>query len=111
MFSVYSYKSRSEIMKTNNAILNYRVLEYNCRGGLRGSSTIKINYNSKDYYVSLNHSKCKDLKNNNSKLELYYDDSLDIVFHESGLNKKIVILFGCTFVFFILFWFVPRKYW
>ncbi len=111
MFSVYSYKSRSEIMITNDAISNYSILKYNCRGGSRGSSSIKIIYNSKEYYVSLKHSICKDIKNNNSVLKLYYDDTLDIVFHESGLNKKMVILFGCVFIFFLLFWFVPRKYW
>ena len=111
IFSIYTYKSRVEIMKTKNAISNYEIVNYHCNKGSRNHSTIEISYNSKEYYVSLNYNICKDLKNNNTKLKLYYDNALDIVFYESGLNKKIVIGFGCGFIFFLFFWFIPKKYW
>lgn len=98
-------------MKSNNFISEYWIVEYYCQKGSRGSSTVKINYNSKEYNVALDYNTCEALMNNNRGIKLFYDNSLDQVFHKTGLNIRIVILFGCVFIFFILFWFLPKKYW
>lgn len=72
------YDHRQTIIKSEEPIQNYSVLEVNCRR--RTSSSILIEFNGKQYYVAVARDKC--VQFDPQKIKLFYDK--DKVYEESG---------------------------
>ena len=63
------YDRRQTIIKSEEPIQNYSVLEVNCRR--RNSSSILIEFNGKQYYVAVARDKC--VQFDPQKIKLFYD--------------------------------------
>ncbi|MDN0067309.1 hypothetical protein [Bacteroides gallinaceum] len=74
------YDRRQTIIKSEEPIQNYSVLEVNCRR--RTSSSILIEFNGKQYYVAVARDKC--IQFDPQKIKLFYDKERDKVYEECG---------------------------
>ena len=70
------YDHRQTIIKSEEPIQNYSVLEVNCRR--RTSSSILIEFNGKQYYVAVARDKC--VQFDPQKIKLFYDKDKDKVY-------------------------------
>lgn len=111
LYSYSEYRIRKKIVDSGINIEKYKILEYRCWGGTRGGSVVEIMYNSKKYRVGLSYPSCDALKENKKNIEFYYDENSDKIFTSSGLTVRMVTFFGMLFIFFISFWFIPKRYW
>ncbi len=64
------YDHRQTIIKSEEPIQNYSVLEVNCRR--RTSSSIVIEFNGKRYYVGISRDKC--VQFDPQKIKFFYDE-------------------------------------
>lgn len=85
-----SYNHRQNIIEFEKPLNNYSVLEIDAHSP-RMSSSIKINYNNKVYYVGLTSKQCKSFNPQNVKL--YYDKDGDAVFEQNELNERIIVFY------------------
>ena len=70
------YDRRQTIIKSEEPIQNYSVLEVNCHR--RMSSSILIEFNGKRYYVGIARNKC--IQFDPQKIKLFYDKERDKVY-------------------------------
>ncbi|MFR3465742.1 hypothetical protein [Phocaeicola coprocola] len=95
------YDRRQTIIKSEEPIQNYSVLEVNCRR--RTSSSIFIEFNGKQYYVAVARDKC--IQFDPQKIKLFYDKERDKVYEESGAMVRhlvpnfILYLCSCVWLF------------
>ena len=107
-FAIYIwliYDRRQTIIKSEEPIQNYSVLEVNCRR--RTSSSIFIEFNGKQYYVAVARDKC--IQFDPQKIKLFYDKERDEVYEESGaMVRHLVpnfILYLCSCIWlFVTIW-------
>lgn len=96
------YDHRQTIIKSEEPIQNYSVLEVNCRR--RTSSSILIEFNGKQYYVAVARDKC--VQFDPQKIKLFYDK--DKVYEESGAVVRhlvpnfILYLCSCIWLFVVI---------
>lgn len=81
-------------------------LEVNRSGGFRGGSSVKIAYNSKEYYTGIPTTRCK--TEDVEKLAYYYDAKNDAIFEESELNRRYVVFYFILFLCSLLLWLYPE---
>lgn len=97
------YDHRQTIIKSEEPIQNYSVLEVNCRR--RTSSSIVIEFNGKRYYVGISRDKC--VQFDPQKIKFFYDKERDKVYEESGAVVRhlvpnfILYLCSCIWLFFV----------
>ena len=84
------YDRRQTIIKSEEPIQNYSVLEVYCQTR-RNSSSILIEFNGKQYYVAVARDKC--IQFDPQKIKLFYDKERDEVFEETYLGEFIVVVF------------------
>ena len=84
------YDRRQTIIKSEEPIQNYSVLEVYCQTR-RNSSSILIEFNGKPYYVEIARNKC--IQFDPQKIKLFYDKERDEVFEETYLGEFIVVVF------------------
>lgn len=98
------YDHRQTIIKSEEPIQNYSVLEVNCRR--RTSSSILIEFNGKQYYVAVARDKC--IQFDPQKIQFFYDKERDEVYEESGLAVRQVVacfilyLCSCIWLFVVI---------
>lgn len=98
------YDRRQTIIKSEEPIQNYSVLEVNCRR--RTSSSILIEFNGKQYYVAVARDKC--IQFDPQKIKLFYDKERDKVYEESGAVVRhlvpnfILYLCSCIWLFVVI---------
>ena len=96
------YDRRQTIIKSEEPIQNYSVLEVNCRR--RTSSSIFIEFNGKQYYVAVARDKC--IQFDPQKIKLFYDKERDKVYEESGaMVRHLVpnfILYLCSCIWLLI---------
>lgn len=98
------YDHRQTIIKSEEPIQNYSVLEVNCRR--RTSSSIVIEFNGKRYYVGISRDKC--VQFDPQKIKLFYDKEKDKVYEESGAVVRhlvpnfILYLCSCIWLFVVI---------
>lgn len=84
------YDRRQTIIKSEEPIQNYSVLEVYCQTR-RNSSSILIEFNGKQYYVAVAWDKC--IQFDPQKIKLFYDKKRDEVFEETYLGEFIISVF------------------
>ena len=98
------YDHRQTIIKSEEPIQNYSVLEVNCRR--RTSSSIVIEFNGKRYYVGISRDKC--VQFDPQKIKFFYDKERDKVYEESWAVVRhlvpnfILYLCSCIWLFFVI---------
>ena len=98
------YDRRQTIIKSEEPIQNYSVLEVNCRR--RTSSSILIEFNGKQYYVAVDRDKC--IQFDPQKIQFFYDKERDKVYEEGGLSIRQVVacfilyLCSCIWLFTVI---------
>ena len=98
------YDHRQTIIKSEEPIQNYSVLEVNCRR--RTSSSILIEFNGKQYYVAVARDKC--IQFDPQKIKLFYDKERDKVYEECGAVVRhlvpifILYLCSCIWLFVVI---------
>lgn len=98
------YDRRQTIIKSEEPIQNYSVLEVHCRR--RSSSSIVIEFNGKQYYVAVDRDKC--IQFDPQKIKFFYDKERDEVYEESGLVVRnlvvafIIYLCSCIWLFVVI---------
>ena len=98
------YDHRQTIIKSEEPIQNYSVLEVNCRR--RTSSSIVIEFNGKRYYVGISRDRC--VQFDPQKIKFFYDKERDKVYEESGAVVRhlvpnfILYLCSCIWLFFVI---------
>lgn len=97
--ALMTYCHRNEILKSEQPITGYSILEVNCRGH-RMSSTVKISYGGKDYYVGISRKVCKNIE----KAKFFYDRKNETIFEEGELPKRQIVCFFVIFAFSLLLW-------
>ena len=107
-FAIYIwliYDRRQTIIKSEEPIQNYSVLEVYCQTR-RNSSSILIEFNGKQYYVAVARDKC--IQFDPQKIKLFYDKERDKVYEESGAVVRhlvpifILYLCSCIWLFFAI---------
>lgn len=98
------FQHRNDIVKYEQPITDYSVLEVDCSGGFRGGSTIRVGYNGKNYYVGVNRKQCKGIENPS----FYYDKQHDMVFEKDELTMKYVVFYFVIFTCSLLLWTFPE---
>ena len=99
------YDRRQTIIKSEEPIQNYSVLEVYCQTR-RNSSSILIEFNGKQYYVEVARDKC--IQFDPQKIKLFYDKERDKVYEESGAVVRhlvpifILYLCSCIWLFFAI---------
>ena len=101
--ALMTYCHRNEILKSEQPITGYSILEVNCRGH-RMSSTVKISYGGKDYYVGISRKVCKNIE----KAKFFYDRKNETIFEEGELPKRQIVCFFVIFAFSLLLWRYPE---
>ena len=97
---------RNTIVNYEKAITNYSVLEVNCSSGYRGASNLLIEFNSKQYYVGITASQCKNF--NPKKIKLFYDKENDKIFEQHDVTIRYIVwyfilyLCSCVWLFVIV---------
>ena len=99
-----TYLHRNKIVKSEQPITDYSILEVDCGGGYRGGSTIRIEYAAKDYYVGVSRKQCKEIES----ATLYYDRQHDTVFEKNELSIRYIVCFFALFAFSLLLWTYPE---
>ena len=107
--SFNDYVEREKIINLKTPIENYEIINYRCH--MKGGSIVDIKYKLKKYRVGLAYNYCYALEKNQIQIDFFYSKNKDEIFTSSGLTKKMIITFGVLFIFFALFWFIPKKYW
>ena len=96
------YDRRQTIIKSEEPIQKYSVLEVNCRR--RTSSSIFIEFNGKQYYVAVARDKC--IQFDPQKIKLFYDKERDKVYEESGAMVRYLvpnfILYLCSCIWLLI---------
>ena len=100
------YKHRTDIVSSKHPITDFYILEVNCSSGFRGGSSVKIAYNSKEYYTGISTTQCK--AGNVEKLVYYYDAKNDAIFEENELTQRYVIFYFVLFLCSLLLWAYPE---
>ena len=107
-FAVYMwfiYDHRQTIIKSEEPIQNYSVLEVYCQTR-RNSSSILIEFNGKQYYVAVARDKC--IQFDPQKIKLFYDKERDKVYEECGAVVRhlvpifILYLCSCIWLFVVI---------
>ena len=99
------YDRRQTIIKSEEPIQNYSVLEVYCQTR-RNSSSILIEFNGKQYYVAVARDKC--IQFDPQKIQFFYDKERDEVYEESGLVVRnlvvafIIYLCSCIWLFTVI---------
>ena len=99
------YDRRQTIIKSEEPIQNYSVLEVYCQTR-RNSSSILIEFNGKQYYVEVARDKC--VQFDPQKIKLFYDKERDKVYEESGAVVRhlvpifILYLCSCIWLFVVI---------
>lgn len=99
------YDRRQTIIKSEEPIQNYSVLEVYCRGRST-SSSILIEFNGKQYYVAVARDKC--IQFDPQKIKLFYDKERDKVYEECGAVVRhlvpifILYLCSCIWLFVVI---------
>ena len=99
------YDRRQTIIKSEEPIQNYSVLEVYCQTR-RNSSSILIEFNGKPYYVEIARNKC--IQFDPQKIKLFYDKERDKVYEESGAVVRhlvpnfILYLCSCIWLFVVI---------
>lgn len=99
------YDRRQTIIKSEEPIQNYSVLEVYCQTR-RNSSSILIEFNGKQYYVAVARDKC--IHFDPQKIQFFYDKERDEVYEESGLAVRQVVacfiqyLCSCIWLFVVI---------
>lgn len=99
------YDRRQTIIKSEEPIQNYSVLEVYCQTR-RNSSSILIEFNGKQYYVAVARDKC--IQFDPQKIKLFYDKERDKVYEESGAVVRhlvpnfILYLCSCIWLFVVI---------
>ena len=103
--AVYSwllYNHRQTIIKSEEPIQNYSILEVH--RGRRNSLSILIEFNGKPYYVEIARNKC--IQFDPQKIKLFYDKERDKVYEESGaMVRHLVpnfILYLCSCIWLLI---------
>ena len=97
------YQHRTSIVASQTPITDFSILEVNYR--THGSS-VKIAYNSKEYYTGIPITRCK--TEDVEKLAYYYDAKNDAIFEESELNRRYVVFYFILFLCSLLLWLYPE---
>lgn len=92
------YDRRQTIIKSEEPIQNYSVLEVYCQTR-RNSSSILIEFNGKQYYVAVARDKC--IQFDPQKIKLFYDKERDKVYEESGAVVRH-FLCSCIWLFVVI---------
>lgn len=100
-----TYLHRIDIIKSAHPITGYSILEVN-RGGPRRTSSVKMTYSGKEYYVGVARKQCQG--EGVKGVEFYYDVQHDTVFEKNELNRRYVVFFFVTFVYSLLLWVYPE---
>lgn len=53
IYVLKEYEHRTDIVSSQHPITDFHILEVNRSGGFRGGSSVKIAYNSKEYYTGI----------------------------------------------------------
>ena len=99
------YDRRQTIIKSEEPIQNYSVLEVYCQTR-RNSSSILIEFNGKQYYVEVARDKC--IQFDPQKIKFFYDKERDKVYEEGGLSIRQVVacfilyLCSCIWLFTVI---------
>ena len=99
------YDRRQTIIKSEEPIQNYSVLEVYCQTR-RNSSSILIEFNGKQYYVEVARDKC--IQFDPQKIKLFYDKERDKVYEECGAVVRhlvpifILYLCSCIWLFVVI---------
>lgn len=99
------YDRRQMIIKSEEPIQNYSVLEVYCQTK-RNSSSILIEFKGKQYYVEVVRDKC--IQFDPQKIQFFYDKERDEVYEESGLAVRQVVacfilyLCSCIWLFVVI---------
>ena len=105
--AVYSwllYNHRQTIIKSEEPIQNYSILEVH--RGRRNSLSILIEFNGKPYYVEIARNKC--IQFDPQKIKLFYDKERDKVYEESGAVVRhlvpnfVLYLCSCIWLFVVI---------
>jgi len=71
IYVLKEYEHRTDIVSSQHPITDFHILEVNRSGGFKGGSSVKIAYNSKEYYTGIPITRCK--TEDVEKLAYYYD--------------------------------------
>lgn len=98
------YDRRQTIIKSEEPIQNYSVLEVNCYR--KSGSNILIEFKGKQYYVEVVRDKC--IQFDPQKIQFFYDKERDKVYEESGAVVRhlvpnfILYLCSCIWLFVVI---------
>lgn len=98
-----TYRHRNEIVKSEQPITDYSILEVHC-SGYRGGSNIRIAYLDKEYHVGVSKKQCKGIMST----KLYYDRQHDTVFEKDEINMSQIVFFLTMFAYSLLLWTYPE---
>lgn len=59
IYVLKEYEHRTDIVSSQHPITDFHILEVNRSGGFKGGSSVKIAYNSKEYYTGIPITRCK----------------------------------------------------
>ena len=99
IYVLKEYEHRTDIVSSQHPITDFHILEVNRSGGFKGGSSVKIAYNSKEYYTGIPITRCK--TEDVEKLAYYYDAKNDAIFEESEICRVLfhpVFMFAATLV-------------
>ena len=106
IYVLKEYEHRTDIVSSQHPITDFHILEVNRSGGFKGGSSVKIAYNSKEYYTGIPITRCK--TEDVEKLAYYYDAKNDAIFEESELNRRYVVFYFILFLCSLLLWLYPE---
>lgn len=104
IYALKEYEHRTDIVSSQHPITDFHILEVN--HSVKGGSSVKIAYSSKEYYTGIPNTRCK--TEDVEKLAYYYDAKNDAIFEESELNQRYVVFYFILFLCSLLLWLYPE---
>lgn len=104
IYVLKEYEHRTDIVSSQHPITDFHILEVN--HSVKGGSSVKIAYSSKEYYTGIPNTRCK--TEDVEKLAYYYDAKNDAIFEESELNQRYVVFYFILFLCSLLLWLYPE---
>ena len=106
IYVLKEYEHRTDIVSSQHPITDFHILEVNRSGGFKGGSSVKIAYNSKEYYTGIPITRCK--TEDVEKLAYYYDAKNDAIFGKVNLTEDMSCFISSCFYVRCYFGYIPK---
>ncbi|WP_312133661.1 hypothetical protein [Empedobacter sp.] len=100
IFYQTNYKNDLKNNLNNGIVKNLAIINKNCHN-YKISSSIKVNYNSKDYYIKIGTKECENI-NINDRIELVYSKKYDEFELPKHINRKNNLILYLLLIFTLL---------